>query len=177
MSTLTMPLDTSPLGPIEGASEPPTKRTSIHRFKGRIGCRTYATRSVLVLLVFVVGFIGIMIGATLAEDPNVSQPAVGVVSVVSALVLFYAAYIAVAAGVQRLHDLDKSGWYYLITVIPVVGVVYWLYMSFKIGSEDENRFGKQGRTSVFDTYFGPVALVLVVLIAASTLVDTLTSIV
>ncbi len=31
-----------------------------------------------------------------------------------------------AVGVRRMHDLDKSGWWMLINLIPLIGVIIWI---------------------------------------------------
>jgi len=47
----------------------------------------------------------------------------------------------VAIGVRRLHDIGKSGWWYLIIFIPVIGVLVLLFY-FLLPSEDRtNRHG------------------------------------
>ena len=45
-----------------------------------------------------------------------------------------------AAGVRRLHDTDKSGWFVLISIIPILGlIIFFLLMAD--GSKGKNRFG------------------------------------
>jgi uncharacterized membrane protein YhaH (DUF805 family) len=46
----------------------------------------------------------------------------------------------IAVGVRRLHDTNKSGWLYLLMLIPL-GNLFLLFL-FCIGSDEEdNRFG------------------------------------
>ena len=48
---------------------------------------------------------------------------------------------SLSAGVRRLHDTNRVGWWVLITLIPLVGAI-WLIVLFCLkGSEGENRFG------------------------------------
>ena len=47
----------------------------------------------------------------------------------------------VAVAVRRLHDLDKSGWWYLIGIIPLIGGLVLLYWFVQRGTEGANRFG------------------------------------
>jgi len=47
--------------------------------------------------------------------------------------------IAVAA--RRLHDVNKSGWWQLLVIVPLVGWIILLIWVIKKGSTDENRFG------------------------------------
>lgn len=44
--------------------------------------------------------------------------------------------------VKRLHDLDRSGYFGLIALIPVVGFLLGLYLMFAKGTDGPNRFGK-----------------------------------
>ena len=46
----------------------------------------------------------------------------------------------ITAGVRRMHDIDKSGWWLLIGIIPLVGLVL-IYFLAKKGTPGPNRFG------------------------------------
>ncbi len=47
----------------------------------------------------------------------------------------------IAVGVRRLHDAGKSGWWYFLCLIPLIGSII-LLIFFCFGSEErENRFG------------------------------------
>lgn len=46
-----------------------------------------------------------------------------------------------AVSVRRLHDLNKSGWWLLISIIPFIGAICLIvWFCFK-GTEGQNRFG------------------------------------
>ena len=46
-----------------------------------------------------------------------------------------------AVGARRLHDTDRSGWWLLIGLIPLVGAIVLLVFFVQKGTEKENRFG------------------------------------
>ena len=46
----------------------------------------------------------------------------------------------IALAVRRLHDIGKSGWWYLINLIPVVGQIIFLVLACKDSVED-NQWG------------------------------------
>lgn len=48
---------------------------------------------------------------------------------------------SIILGVRRLHDLNLSGWMWLINLIPLVGTLFALYMLFAPGKEDANDYG------------------------------------
>ncbi len=43
--------------------------------------------------------------------------------------------------VRRLHDIDKSGWWALICLVPLIGGLVLLIFCCLKGTEGENRFG------------------------------------
>lgn len=43
---------------------------------------------------------------------------------------------------RRLHDTGHSGWYYLLTFIPILGALFLLYFFVSDSAPEENRYGK-----------------------------------
>jgi uncharacterized membrane protein YhaH (DUF805 family) len=51
-------------------------------------------------------------------------------------------WVSLAVGVKRWHDRDKSGWWTLINLVPIVGSIWALVENgFLKGTSGENRFG------------------------------------
>lgn len=48
---------------------------------------------------------------------------------------------SIALAVRRFHDMNKSGWWALLFVLPIVSLITWIYLLFKKGDMLENRFG------------------------------------
>ncbi len=48
---------------------------------------------------------------------------------------------SIAVAVRRLHDIGKSGWYYLICLIPFVGSLLLLIWFCNPSNEGENEYG------------------------------------
>jgi uncharacterized membrane protein YhaH (DUF805 family) len=48
---------------------------------------------------------------------------------------------SIAVGVRRLHDIDRSGWWLLIGLVPLVGLIVMIVFLTKRGTEGQNRFG------------------------------------
>ena len=57
--------------------------------------------------------------------------------------LVYALHFLPALGavVRRLHDVGKSGWMYLIILIPLIGIIWFLVLLVKDSQEGENKYG------------------------------------
>ncbi len=47
-----------------------------------------------------------------------------------------------AVAVRRLHDVDKSGWWVLIALVPIVGGLILLYFAVQRGTIGPNQFGE-----------------------------------
>lgn len=63
--------------------------------------------------------------------------------VLSVLVLVGTFLPSLAVDVRRLHDIDKSGWWDLIGLIPFVGSIILLAWFIEEGTPGPNRFGAQ----------------------------------
>src|SRR5699024_7886209 len=47
----------------------------------------------------------------------------------------------IAVAVRRLHDIDRTGWWVLINLIPLIGWIVLLVFFVQRGTPGENRFG------------------------------------
>ena len=43
--------------------------------------------------------------------------------------------------VRRLHDVGKSGWFYFIFLIPIIGVIWLLVLYCTEGQKQDNKWG------------------------------------
>lgn len=48
---------------------------------------------------------------------------------------------SLAVGVRRLHDTDRSGWWILIGLIPLIGAIVLLVFYVQDGTPGTNKFG------------------------------------
>ena len=97
-------------------------------FQGRIGRQTY-------WLKYFLPWLGLNIVAGII-DATTGVPAVGLV------VGLVGIWVGIAAGAKRCHDRDRTGWFQLIVLIPIIGAIWLLIeLGFLKGTEGENRFG------------------------------------
>ena len=62
----------------------------------------------------------------------------------STLVLIYSAamwFLYLSVSIRRLHDIDKSGWWYLLVLIPIIGGLILLWWYAQPGTSGTNKYG------------------------------------
>ena len=52
-----------------------------------------------------------------------------------------------AVAVRRLHDSDRTGWWVLIALIPIVGPIVLIFFLIQDSTPGENRFGANPKGS------------------------------
>jgi uncharacterized membrane protein YhaH (DUF805 family) len=85
----------------------------------------------------VVAWIGVLILALIFSAIHVSAIAV-LLYVIAAIAAFL---ISISLTVRRLHDQDKSGFWYFIAFVPFIGGIWLLVLTLLEGTRGPNRFG------------------------------------
>ena len=106
----------------------------LYRFKGRSSRKEYVARFSLTTTIFITG------AYTIDSVPNT-----GLFALIYTLSLFFCAttmfFQHFPLTVRRLHDLNSSGWYVLITFLPF-GQLLILWSIFKKGTPGPNKYGE-----------------------------------
>lgn len=114
-------------------------------FEGRINRAKFWLGNVILWAVYVVLMLLGGGGIMMSMDPNAPQAASGGMGVMGIVVLIiYIATIwpALAIGVKRWHDRDKSGWWVLIALVPIIGGLWYLIeCGFLEGTKGPNKYG------------------------------------
>ncbi len=83
------------------------------------------------------------------------------------LLFFY----AIVFQVRRLHDLDQSGWWAALSLVPLVNIALGIYLLFFRGSPQRNRFGPRPRPNTLGVkiagFAAPVLIVAGILAAVA----------
>ena len=61
-------------------------------------------------------------------------------SFIAGLFILILALPTIAVSIRRLHDTNRSGWWYLLTIIPLGIIVLYVFYCFK-GTKGPNKFG------------------------------------
>lgn len=52
-----------------------------------------------------------------------------------------------AVTVRRLHDVGKSGWFFFIVLVPIIGSFWLLYLLIKDGDQGTNQYGSDPKNN------------------------------
>ena len=114
----------------------------IFSFNGRIGRLRYLAYNTgvnLILALIIIPFMGM--SGFMASNADMSMMAGGLSGI--AIILFYIASIVVTVmyGKRRLNDLNRSGWFVLLFIIPIVNLLLVIYLIFFPGTDGDNQYG------------------------------------
>lgn len=101
------------------------------KFDGRASRSEYWWAFLYFLLIYV----ALLIGASM-ETGSLGT----LLTFILSLVILGTFIPMIAVAVRRLHDYDKSGWLYLVGLIPIVSL-YILYLYVQPGTRGPNRYG------------------------------------
>lgn len=51
--------------------------------------------------------------------------------------------LGIMPGIKRLHDLGVTGWFVLLSAVPVLGYILFFILQFVPGAEGENKYGSR----------------------------------
>jgi uncharacterized membrane protein YhaH (DUF805 family) len=141
--------------------------TGVFSAKGRFGRLSYLAWSVVAgfataFLIGVFAGIGILSGTELSPDNGIVANAV--------LVLLYlgSTIVSILFSIRRLHDLNRSGWWLLLSLIPLVNILFFLVLILWPGSKDGNNFGPPRITRTWEKVVGlllPIVMIIGIIAA------------
>jgi uncharacterized membrane protein YhaH (DUF805 family) len=116
----------------------------IFSFKGRIGRLRYLAYGIGTYLILMGVFMPLLVG-TMRMGGAMGMPIDSGMSVISiiAMAAFPIATIlsSVAFAKRRLNDLNRSGWWVLVFILPLINLLMTIYILFFPGSNEANNFG------------------------------------
>lgn len=56
-------------------------------------------------------------------------------------IIWFVAFISISMFIRRLHDLGRSGWWYLLNFVPLVNIIFFFYVALKAGEKSTNEYG------------------------------------
>lgn len=92
-------------------------------FRGRVKRQFFWIVSLTLLAVNIIAWV--ITSDLSGKNSRTSSSGVGVIVAVICILLWFlvSVWISLATQVKRWHDLDKSGWWVLIGLIPIIGTI------------------------------------------------------
>ncbi len=67
-----------------------------------------------------------------------------------AILSIIAGIAGIFMGIKRLHDLNKTGWLYLLGLVPIVNFFFAIYLIVWKGTDGNNQYGAPNSGSPFN---------------------------
>jgi uncharacterized membrane protein YhaH (DUF805 family) len=114
----------------------------INRQKWWLGLLALVVIQWIVFIVIGMIFGGGMMTGMDPSNPEAAARAMGVMSIPLVILVLVFLWPTLALYAKRWHDRDKSGWWTLIGLIPVIGAIWILVeLGFLRGTEGTNQYG------------------------------------
>jgi uncharacterized membrane protein YhaH (DUF805 family) len=88
----------------------------------------------------------ILLAGVVSYFAMLANPALGIV--LYSIVIFGTLLPHLAVSVRRLHDLNRSGWWYLFGLVPLLGTIVLFVWFCTDGTRGPNRFGADPKATV-----------------------------
>ena len=129
--------------------------------KGRFTRLSYLAWNAVIGLIFTFAFFVIVSigfgGAFLAKSNGaevLSHPLV-IIAIILGIITYIALMVSmVCIMIRRLHDLNKSGWLWLLIFVPIVSLFFSIYIFVARGSKETNTYGAFRPTEISEKYLG-----------------------
>lgn len=76
-------------------------------------------------------------------DPFATHTLYGTFSIISTIFSLVIFLPTIAVTARRLHDTNKSGWWQLIAIIPILGIIVLIVFLAQKGSDEANIYDEQ----------------------------------
>ena len=104
-------------------------------FEGRLNRKSFIRLGLSIFgISFVIALVAVL---TLSLMGGVKED----IQFITQIIIMPITYPLPLISIRRLHDLDKSGWFYLIMLIPIVNLLFIVYLLIAKGTTGANRFG------------------------------------
>lgn len=105
---------------------------------GRVGRKDWIIWIVAIWIIL--GIIGWILGVYDDDGTSITYSILSIIAGIASIFM----------GIKRLHDLDKTGWLYLLTIVPLVNLVFWIYLIVWKGTDGDNKYGSPNSGSPFN---------------------------
>ena len=113
--------------------------------KGRINRQKFLFAVIGWVALIMVMMVISSIFTVMAMNPDASSfwsVMAGLFGIINIVIYIAMMYSSIALQIKRWHDLDRSGWFTLLGFLPIVNLIYAVYVYCVKGTTGDNQFGK-----------------------------------
>lgn len=128
---------------------------------GRFGRLSYLAWLFISSIIFMViaGVLFAIFGSMI--DPQIPEN-ISILAIIIAVILYIAfIYFSIIFMIRRLHDRNHSGWLSLLLFVPVLNIVFALYLVFAKGDAGSNNFGAPRITPGWEKIVGWIYILMI----------------
>lgn len=113
-------------------------------FEGRARRKEYWLFFLINFIIsFAIGFVSGLVGG-ISQEPSMASGLM-ILPMLYSLAVFIP---SLAVGVRRLHDTGRSGWWLLISLVPVIGIIVLIVFLAQDSQPGINQYGENPKGSV-----------------------------
>jgi uncharacterized membrane protein YhaH (DUF805 family) len=150
---------------------PPALPSTDHplSMRGRFGRLSFIAWSAFLYFIFLFGSIALGISIDIVNissysmDPDWLISLQGLTSIGVLIMVLAYVYFALVVTVRRLHDMDRSGWWALLLLLPLINIFVWLYIVFGSGDRGINQYGPARITLLWEKILAWMMILLTLL--------------
>ncbi|MGG2096791.1 DUF805 domain-containing protein [Acinetobacter haemolyticus] len=133
--------------------------------KGRFGRLAYAAWSflsaiVFCIVIFILAFIASLFSGNGSEFSDF--PFIAILLFIILYIGFL--YFSFVFTIRRLHDRNQTGWLSLLIVVPLLNLIFLIYLFCAKGTEGENLYGPSRSTAGWEKVLGWIYIILIPLL-------------
>ncbi len=91
----------------------------------------------------------LLLGLAIGMVSAISETLGGLVNLVVTIGLLVP---SLAVSIRRLHDTDRTGWWILLYLVPLIGTIVLIVFFVQRGTDGENRFGPDPYGNVVERF-------------------------
>lgn len=118
-----------------------TYQPTIFSFNGRIGRLRYLAYNTGIYIALMIVMVPLLGATGFMATGDFSAMGGGLASAVIIIFYLVAIIVSVMWGKRRLNDLNRSGWFILLILVPIVNLLLSIYMVFFSGTDGDNNYG------------------------------------
>ena len=100
---------------------------------------------------------------TLSMDNQLVNTLTGIAGLGFVVILLLYLYFLMVITVRRLHDMNRSGWFILLFILPVLNILLGLYLLLGSGTAGINSYGLPRETPVWEKILAWLMIILMLL--------------